>query len=101
MALPEPLVLPDEPSENSDYPIARYDPLEALYKDRRDFAAKLFWLLAWVLAGGLVLVTTTRFTKIDFEDAKDLFFGTFTAVLAIVSSVVGYYFGRTEGERRS
>lgn len=95
----EPLILAEEPSEKSDRNIQLYDQARAMDDARKDFAGKLFWLLAAVLVGGFGLVATTRLTKIAFADAKDLFFSVFTAILAIVSSVVGYYFGRAEGEK--
>ncbi|MFG1605507.1 hypothetical protein [Actinoplanes sp. NPDC049265] len=90
----------DEPIKRSDKAIATepWNSAKHLADTRSSFARRLFWLLAAILGGGLLLVATNRLTDIEFQDAKDIFLTIFTAVLAILSSVVGFYFGR--GDRK-
>lgn len=114
---------PGEPSPEADFPVAReswlplsqesmeksdftirskpFNPAEAMHGARLNLAKWLFLLLTGVIIGGTALVITANITKRDTQQAKDLFLNVFTAILAMVSSMVGYYYGtagRTDKE---
>jgi len=97
------LPLSQETMEKSDFAIKSkpFNPAEAMHGARLNLAKWLFLLLTGVIIGGTALVITANITKRDTQQAKDLFLNIFTAILAMVSSMVGYYYGtagRTDKE---
>lgn len=60
---------------------------------RRLLATRLLWLLTGTICAGILLLVTTPLTGLDAEDVKSWFGVIFTAVLTLVSTAVGFYFG--------
>lgn len=89
------LPLSTETMEKSDFPIKSepFNPDKEMHFARLDLAKWLFRLLTCVIIGGTGLVIVADLTQRDAQQAKDLFLNIFTAVLAMVSSMVGYYYG--------
>jgi hypothetical protein len=60
---------------------------------RELLAKRLVWVLGLTILAGFLLVATITWTKLNEEDIRSFFGMVFTAIVALVSSVVGYYFG--------
>lgn len=66
---------------------------------RQSLAKLLIWILVGTLTGGffsvvvLELIAAEKSIKIDIELIRSIFEMIFTAIVAIVGSVVGFYFG--------
>lgn len=60
---------------------------------RELLAKRLVWLLAATILLGFVMLSTTRWTKLSPPDVKSSFELFFTALVTLVSSVIGFYFG--------
>lgn len=77
-----------------------FNAAKEMHKARRDVATWVFLLLASVIVVGTTLVVIASVAGRNSQQAKDLFLNVFTAILALASSTVGYYYGTTErGDR--
>ena len=67
--------------------------VEHLHRARYSLVRRLLWLLAGVLAGGVAMLLTTRWTRLTADEVSDFITMVFGAVVALAGCAVGFYFG--------
>jgi hypothetical protein len=72
--------------------------VEHLHRARYALVRRLLWLLAGVLAGGVGMLLTTRWTRLTADEVSDFVTMVFGATVALVGCAVGFYFG-SDGRR--
>jgi hypothetical protein len=73
-----------------DYPSAWVTPADRV---RELLAKRLVWILAATIILGFGLLATTHWTHVAPDDVRSIFELFFTALVTLVSSVCGFYYG--------
>jgi hypothetical protein len=78
-----------------------FDPNQALHFVRAQIAFRLLWILAGTIFVVFLLLTLGKVLGLKTEDVSDVALPIFSALMTLVSTCVGFYFGGKAGEGKA